>query len=131
MSMQVALDTNAYRALDDGNKHLAAMLRTASLIGLPVIVLGELHAGFVGGNQTETNLERLDRLLVTPRLQVLHIDETTPRLFGEIAQTLKKLGKPIQQDDMWIAALCLQHGFTLATRDQGFSAVPLLNVAAF
>jgi len=131
MSASIALDTNAYRALDDGDKRLADILRTASVIGLPVIVLGELYAGFLGGNKADVNRERLDRLLAGPRVRILHVDEATPRFFGEVAQALKKLGKPIQQDDMWIAALCLQHGFRLATRDRGFDAIPLLGVMPF
>jgi tRNA(fMet)-specific endonuclease VapC len=128
---RLALDTNAYRALDDGNPKLSSHVKSASQLGLPIMVLGELYYGIFLGNKQESNLLNLNRFLALPRLELLHIDETSARIFGEIASELRQKGKPIQQDDMWIAALCKQHGYTLATADKGFSAIAgleLLNI---
>ena len=127
----LALDTNAYRAMEDGNQKLADRLRASSSIGLPVIVLGELWAGFFGGSKVEENTGRLQRFLSTPRVELLDITDKTARLFGEVAATLRQAGKPIQQDDIWIAALCKQYGYVLATADVGFGNIPGLEVFTF
>jgi predicted nucleic acid-binding protein len=102
---------------------LAEHVRRAELIGLPIIVLGELWFGFINGTRMQQNSERLARLLATPRVHVLHLDEQTARTFGEIATQLRRDGASIQQNDIWIAALCKQNGYTVATLDRGFQQV--------
>lgn len=126
--MKLALDTNAYKALSEGDPSLADEMRRAELIGLPIIVLGELWFGFLNGSKLRQNTETLERFLATPRVQILHLSEQTTRIFGEIATLLRQGGIAIQQNDIWIAALCKQHGFALATRDQGFTHVLGLEV---
>jgi tRNA(fMet)-specific endonuclease VapC len=126
--VRLALDTNAYKALSDGNEHLAEDMRRADVIGLPIIVLGELWFGFVNGARLRANTETLERFLATPRIEILQLSEQTTRIYGEIATLLRRGGIAIQQNDIWIAALCKQHGFALATRDQGFQQVLGLEV---
>ncbi len=121
--MKLALDTNAYGALGEGDPRLAGDVRRAAIVGLPIIVLGELWFGFLNGSKLHQNTESLERFLATPRVQVLQLGEHTTRVFGEIATLLRGAGVAIQQNDIWIAALCKQHGFALATRDRGFQNV--------
>ncbi len=121
--MKLALDTNAYKLLGEGDPDLVEDMRRAERIGLPITVLGELWFGFMNGSKLRQNTETLERFLATPRVQVLQLDEQTARLFGEIATLLRQGGIAIQQNDIWIAALCKQHGFALATRDRGFQHV--------
>lgn len=127
----VALDTNAYRALDDGDETVARIIRQTLVIGIPVIVLGELYFGFENGNRKEENFLRLEQFLKTQRLEVLQLTPDTARIFGEIAAELETTGKRIQQNDTWIAALCKQYGFTLLTADKGYSYVKGLNTLTF
>jgi tRNA(fMet)-specific endonuclease VapC len=129
--VNLALDTNAYTALHRGDRALAEHVRSAATIGVPVIVLGELYFGFMNGERLNENDAALDRFLATPRVRVLHLTERTPRLFGEIATLLRRSGTPIQQDDVWIAALCKEHGFALATRDRGMRNVLGLRTVEF
>lgn len=126
--MKLALDTNAYRALQEGHVQLAAAMRRAEAIGMPIVVIGELRFGFLNGTRLHENSATLERFLATPRVEILHVTDETTWQFGEIATLLRRAGAPIQQDDMWIAALCKQHGFTLATRDRGFGNVLGLDV---
>jgi predicted nucleic acid-binding protein len=121
--LKLALDTNAYKALGEGEPMVAEAARHAEAIGLPVIVLGELWFGFVNGSRLRENSETLRRFLATPRVRVLELDTQTARLFGEMATLLRRAGTAIQQNDIWIAALCKQHGFALASRDRGFQQV--------
>jgi len=131
MLPKLALDTNAYRALDDGNPKLSRHIKLAAQLGLPIIVLGELYYGIFLGTKQEDNLLNLNRFLAITRLELLHIDNTTARIFGEIACELRQKGKSIQQDDMWIAALCKQYGYTLATADKGFAEITGLEILSF
>jgi predicted nucleic acid-binding protein len=131
MTPKLALDTNAYRALGDGNAKLAEQVRATAQIGVPIIVLGELYYGIFLGGKQEENLSNLNRFLASPRVDVLQIDELTAKFFGEIATELRRAGRPIQQDDMWIAALCKQHGYALATADKDFEAITGLELISF
>jgi tRNA(fMet)-specific endonuclease VapC len=126
--VKLALDTNAYKALGEGDQRLAEDMRRAELVGLPIVVLGELWFGFMNGSKLRQNTATLERFLATPRVQILKLSEQTTRIFGEIATLLRQGGIAIQQNDIWIAALCKQYGFALATRDQGFQHVLGLEV---
>jgi tRNA(fMet)-specific endonuclease VapC len=126
--VKLALDTNAYKALRAGDSRLVDDMRRAETIGLPIIVLGELWFGFMNGSKLRQNTETLERFIATPRVQILQLSERTARLFGEIATLLRGAGIAIQQNDIWIAALCKQYGFALATHDQGFQHVLGLEV---
>jgi predicted nucleic acid-binding protein len=129
--VRLALDTNAYKALGEGNRQLAEEARTAEAVGLPMIVLGELWFGFMNGTQLRQNAAVLERFLATPRVRVLELDRQTTRIFGEIATLLRQAGIAMQQNDIWIGALCKQHDFALATRDRGFQHVLGLEVIEF
>jgi tRNA(fMet)-specific endonuclease VapC len=126
--VKLALDTNAFKALGEGNPDLTEATQRAEAIGLPIIVLGELWFGFMNGSKLRQNTDTLERFLATPRVQILELGEPTTRIFGEIATLLGATGIAIQQNDIWIAALCKQYGFALATRDQDFQHVLGLDV---
>jgi len=131
MTPKLALDTNAYCALDDGNAKLSSLIKTVPQVGAPSTVLGELYFGIFLGGKQEQNLSNLNRFLALPRVELLHIDEITAKLFGEIVAQLRRTGRPIQQDDTWIAALCKQYGYALATTDREFEVVTGLELVAF
>jgi tRNA(fMet)-specific endonuclease VapC len=129
--VKLALDTNAYRMLGEGHLELAEEVRRAETIGLPIIVLGELWFGFINGSKLRQNTAMLERFLDNPRVRLLMLDSQTARIFGEVATLLRRAGIAIQQDDIWIAALCKQHGFALASGDRGFQHVLGLDVIPF
>lgn len=131
MTPKLALDTNAYRALNDGNSKLANQVKTALQLGLPITVLGELYYGIFYGGKQSSNLAQLNRFLATARLDILPIDEETAKLFGEISTELSRTGRPVQQNDIWIAALCKQHGYALATNDKVFASIIGLEIITF
>lgn len=131
MIANLALDTNAYTELARGNSLLASYVKKSIRVGVPIIVLGEIQFGALNGEKVSYNLSLLRKFLATSRVEILSIDQTTTRLFGEIATELRRIGKPIQQNDIWIAAICKQHEFTLATNDKGFNAILGLEVINF
>lgn len=131
MIPKLALDTNAYRALIDGNETMARLIKTSASIGVPVTVLGEIQFGINYGAKKEPNLLNLNRFLSSPRVETLQITNDTAKIFGEIAAELKRTGGSIQQNDIWIAATCKQYGYALATADQDFTRVPGLEIIGF
>jgi tRNA(fMet)-specific endonuclease VapC len=127
----IALDTNAYSALQKGNKVITEVVGTATDIGLPITVLGEIYFGVFDGNKTVENNKNLQKFISVDRVNILQSEEKTAEIFGEIATELKLLGKPIQQNDIWISALCKQHGYALVSNDRGFKNVVGLTVIDF
>ena len=90
---------------------------------MPYVVLGELYYGFYNDNKAQANLRKLHAFLQSPRVQVLNQTDNTARIYGQISAELAKSGKPMQTNDVWIAALCQEFGYALATHDQGFQNI--------
>ena len=122
--MNVALDTNAYSDFMRGRTERVRIVRAARSIALPIIVLGELRAGFAAGNQESTNAANLNRFLASPRVLVLLPDEQTAHHYAQLHLQLRNKGAPIPTNDLWIAALVVQHQLVLCTSDRHFKQLP-------
>lgn len=131
MTKPLALDTNAFRAYTDNDSNITRLVDTSPEIIVPFVVMGELQFGAFYGSRSTENLTRLERFCLSPRVTVVYSDADTTRTYGEIAAELRRAGRPIQQNDIWIAALCKQHGYVLATRDTDFSAIIGLETISF
>lgn len=124
--MKLALDTNAYRLMMDADAEATKVVRFAERVFIPVPVLAELRFGFLNGTRGRENEATLIRFLDQPRVDVLRCDEETTVRYAELKLQLKRQGTPIPINDVWIAALVLQHGATLFTRDSDFERIPQL-----
>jgi tRNA(fMet)-specific endonuclease VapC len=124
VAVRLALDTNRYTDLCRGNAEVVHTVETADEVWLPFIVLGELRAGFAVGSQGPRNESILRRFLLKPGIDVLYADEQTTHHYANVYRQLRKQGTPIPANDMWIAALVLQHSLTLYDRDAHFDALP-------
>ena len=124
--MKLAIDTNAYRLVMEGDPDAILHARTADRLLMPVPVLAELRFGFLNGTRGRANEATLVRFLGRPRVEVLSCDEETAVRYAELKLQLKKQGTPIPINDVWIAALVLQHRATLFTRDSDFANIPQL-----
>ena len=82
---KLALDTSAYIAYVQNDTAVTKFVDRASSIGLPIIVIGELYFGIFDGSKSEQNSQKLNRLLASPRVEILNVDETSARIFGEIS----------------------------------------------
>ncbi len=124
--MKLALDTNVYRAIADGDQLFAAFLRRANEVALSSITLGEIRAGITCGSKKDSNTAKLEQFLSINNVRVLAADEDTSPYYAAIYAQLRSQGTPIPSNDMWIAATCLQYGFVLATLDSDFRRLPQL-----
>lgn len=126
MALRLALDTNRYTDLVQGDLHVAETVEAADEIWLPFIVLAELRAGFSFGSKAAHNEAALRRFLFKPGVGILYPDEQTTHHYASVYRQLRHQGTPIPTNDMWIAALVLQHSLTLCARDAHFDALPQL-----
>lgn len=124
--MRLALDTNRYTDLCRGDTAVVEMVEVADEVWLPFIVVGELRAGFAAGSQGPRNEAVLRRFLLKPSVGVLYADGQTTHHYATIYRQLRKQGTPIPTNDMWIAALVMQHSLVLLARDTHFDALPQL-----
>lgn len=127
--MRLALDTNRYTDLCRGDATVIETVEQADEVWLPFIILGELRAGFAVGSQGPRNEAVLRRFLMKPGVGVLYADEQTTHHYATVYRQLRKQGTPIPTNDMWIAALVLQHSLSLCDRDAHFDALPQLTRA--
>ena len=126
MALRLALDTNRYADLCRGNPRAVDIVEAADTVWLPFVVVGELRAGFASGNQGPRNEAVLRRFLLKPGVGILYADEQTTHHYASLYRQLRKQGTPIPTDDMWIAALVLQHSLSLYDRDRHFDSLPQL-----
>ena len=124
--MRVALDTNRYVDLCKSVIDTVSLLEEAEAILLPFVVLGELRAGFAHGRRPAENERVLRRFLMKDGVRVLFADDQTTHHYASVYRQLRKQGTPIPTNDMWLAALVLQHNLTLHARDRHFDHLPQL-----
>lgn len=124
--MNCLLDTSAYSALQRGHQPILDLLRRSETVAVPAVVLGELYSGFRAGNRRAENTAQLERFLSKPSVRVLNVTQETALRYAEIDVYLRKKGRPIPRNDVWIAAVALEHGLQLLTLDDRFREIPML-----
>jgi tRNA(fMet)-specific endonuclease VapC len=124
--MRLALDTNRYTDLCRALPEVVEALERADVIFLPFVVLGELRAGFTLGSRGRQNERVLHRFLMKEGVRPLFADEQTTHHDATVYRQLRRQGTPIPTNDIWIAALVLQHNLTLFDRDRHFDHLPQL-----
>lgn len=125
---KVLLDTNAYTRFLGGDEQVLEALAGAGIVYLSIFVLGELFAGFQGGNKAVENKKILRDFLNKPTVRTLDATTETAEIFGLVKNTLKKAGTPLPINDVWIAAHALETGSVVVTYDSHFIKVPGLRL---
>jgi len=116
------LDTNALSAAADSEAGALQVVAEAERIFVPVIVLGEYRLGILQSRHRSAYENWLRGWISA--VSILDIDNETTHSYAAIGLELKKKGKPIPANDLWIAALCRQHALPLLSRDRHFDEVP-------
>lgn len=122
------IDTNAAAAYLNGDSVLAQLLLENAVV-ISTIVLGELYYGAEHSTRREQNLARIETF--ADGRVVIGCDEQTARYYGSIKSALRLSGRPIPDNDIWIAAQAMQHTLTVVTRDAHFQHVQNLSVQAW
>lgn len=114
------LDTNAVAALFKQDIVLKTTLGDVQLL-IPAPVVGELYFGAYNSGRVAHNIAQLEQFLA--QNEVLVCTSETGNYYGQIKQQLKKKGRPIPENDIWIAAIAVQYGLSLVTRDAHFNVI--------
>jgi tRNA(fMet)-specific endonuclease VapC len=120
------VDTNVVIALFAGEPAVIEKLQQRAAVFLSATVLGELCYGAQASARVESNLARLDEF--AKALIVLPCDTGTAKAYGEVKFELRQKGRPIPENDVWIAAIARQHDLALLTRDGHFREIAGLEV---
>lgn len=126
MALRVALDTNRYVDFCRAVAGVRDVLERAAVIYMPFVVIGELRAGFALGSKGAANEQILRRFLMREGVSILFADDQTTHHYANIFRQLRIQGTPIPTNDVWIAALVLQHDLALFARDDHFDHLPQL-----
>lgn len=118
------VDTSVVVDLLEGDQTVASILGQYTPVSIPVVVLAELLSGARRSQRVAENVERIE--VFAAKNHVLSCDRTTADHYADIANQLRARGKPIPQNDMWIAAVARQHGLPVAARDKHFDEVEAL-----
>lgn len=129
MSGRYLLDTNIIIGLFADEVAVKNRLAQADEIFVPSIAVGQLYYGARKSGRSKENLERIEEFAANNT--VLGCDVQTARHYGEVKQQLRLKGRPLPENDIWIAALALQYDLTLVTRDAHFKEIENLQTVAW
>ena len=121
--VMVNLGVNARDAMPDGG---VITLSAENLVIDEKQATPEIKAGFYGGTQQHRNEILLRKLLAKTTVGVLLPSRETAEHYARLFVQLKRSGTPVPDNDLWIAALALEHDLLLITRDQHFERIPQL-----
>ena len=120
---RLCLDTSAYSRFQRGDLRATELVDAAEWVGMPAIALGELRAGFMLGGQGERNEARLGQFLANAVVEVLDVDDEVSLHYADIVLDLRRGGRPIPTNDIWIAATAARSGAMVLSADEHFDAI--------
>ena len=127
---RILIDTNAYAAFKRGDAQTLEVFRHAPEIALNATVMGELLAGFASGSHAAKNRRELAEFLHSPRVRQLAVDAETAEHYAVLFAGLRKKGRPVPTNDLWIAASAMQHGYAVFSFDKHFTDMDNLLVGS-
>jgi tRNA(fMet)-specific endonuclease VapC len=96
------------------------------ILYIPSIAVGELYYGaFCSANPTK-HIDQVNAFI--NNCTVLSADATTGMFYGQIKSGLKAKGKPIPENDIWIASLAAQHKLPVFTKDKHFKEIEIIDL---
>jgi tRNA(fMet)-specific endonuclease VapC len=124
--VDVLFDTNAVIGWIKQDQDLARIALSWSVPCISLFTLGELLFGALKSAKPDKNRALVESAKATFR--VLLPSESSCELYVAIRFALRRKGKPIPENDLWISALALEYKIPLLTRDSHFQEVSELRV---
>lgn len=121
--MKFLIDTNRYSDFAKGVSEIVELFASAERLYMPFVVLAELRAGFRCGTVSRQNEQFLTQFLENRRVELLFADSITTQVYADVYAQMRQQGTPIPTNDLWIAALAIQHTLPLCTRDEHFANI--------
>ena len=124
MSGRYVVDTNIVIAFLNGDEEIAVSMEESDKMLLSVVVLGELLYGARRSTRYAENREKM--MAFSERCYILEINGSVAEKYAGIRAALAEKGRPIPENDIWIAASCLSEDAILVSRDQHFEEIDAL-----
>jgi tRNA(fMet)-specific endonuclease VapC len=118
------LDSNIIIDIFHAKKEINKFLADKNTICIPVIVLGELLYGAENALDPARHFSQVENFI--KEYAIVDIDSNSAEIYSKVKHRLRKLGKPIPDNDIWIAALAMQHNAILLTNDAHFKNIEAL-----
>jgi len=129
MSGRYLLDTNIIIALFADDASVRRNIEKAGEIFTSSITIGELCFGALKSNRPAENLARIEDFAAN--IAILNCDTDTGRRHGEIEDALRIKGRPLPENDVWVASIARQNDLSLVTRDAHFNEISDLRIVAW
>ncbi len=126
----VMLDTNVLITFFQNPDSFLDELGDYETILLPSVVVGEFRAGLSASKRDRAIENLLSGYLKNPAVKVVPVSEKTTRYYANVFRELKAKGRPIPQNDIWIAATALECAAPLFTYDSHFADIPMLQLVS-
>ena len=123
------LDTNIIICILNRDHSITRQITPDMKIYVPCIALGEAIMGAHRSQRIHENLQAIKSFAKT--MPILPCNAGTAEAYGVLHARLLDKGKPIPDNDIWIAAIAHQRDFTLITRDSHFKYVDSLSVVVW
>lgn len=123
---RLAIDSNAFIAYRAGDTGVRTLIEQAKLLCMPMTVMGELLYGALNSLHREENVQAVKEFF--RQCMPIVVDDAVAERYAEVRVNLKRKGTPIPENDVWIAASCMEVGSALISQDEHFAAIDGLTV---
>ena len=124
--MKILIDSNRFIEFCEGQPDIVDAFEQADLLVIPFVVLTEIRVGGLTVKRGEAQVRILHELVQQPGVRVAHSMDTTAHHYASLYARLRKAGTPIPTNDLWIAALAIEHSLVLYSRDAHFDLIPTI-----
>ena len=122
--MRILIDSNRFIDFCAGEMEVVDAFEQAALVVVPFLVLAEIRVGAHSIKRGDAQVRILGELLQQPGVRVVHSSDSTTHHYAALYARLRKAGTPIPTNDLWIAALAIEHSLVLYSRDAHFDLMP-------
>ncbi|WP_238989368.1 type II toxin-antitoxin system VapC family toxin [Mucilaginibacter terrigena] len=120
------LDTSIIIDLFKGDHDILSILDAQEFIFLPAAALGELYLGAYRSSNIVKHLSQIQSFV--SECEFLPVDAETAKQYAIIKSDLLLKGKPIPENDIWIAATAKQYQLAIFTKDKHFTLIDGINI---
>ncbi len=122
--MRILIDANRFIDFCADEHGVVDAFEQAALLVIPFVVLAEIRAGAAVMKRGDAQVRVLNQLLQQSGVRVAHSTDTTAHHYAAVYARLRKAGTPIPTNDIWIAAIAIEHSLVLYSRDAHFDLIP-------
>ena len=115
---EVVVDSNVLIDLMKGDVDTTTKFQSFVHIFITPVILSELYFGAYRSANPSKNVAKIKAAI--QQCSILSINEATAENFVTIKLELQAKGKPIPENDIWIAAAVRQHQLGIYTKDAHF-----------